>query len=337
MAVDIDADPDIGGMFLVAVNSKRDENGRDDLIPEAGNRRAHTRGHIPRSGLVQLESPSQQTRDDRPETDIGQPEPIRGSDVPAAAAHGLEEPIRYRPTQLFAQHAADDDGNKLQADLLRIEVEFLAEGDGHLDDEGDVAVAENDGVGTRGDHHPGEPAEEQGLDELAHLQGARISASWDEPAEEALSRCGRRVIIDNIYGLLSQKDVRNELDEVNDDEDPEDPLVADVVRDKTHDKWPAGGSKCQHQCPPADLLRAFLGLTELRDYSTADANRWRDEDAREHSSHHLAAIRGAAGASDVADETSKDGQQEYMVSAVDGGDGFPDERRYSQQQDLGAQ
>lgn len=60
----------------------------------------------------------------------------------------------------------------------------------------------------------------------------------------------------------------------------------------------------------------------------------RDEDCSNNSSCHLASVRSAEDAPDIAHHAAKDGQQTDMVAAVGRAERSPEERKDSQKEDL---
>lgn len=242
-----------------------------------------------------------------------------------------EPPVRHGTTQLLTEHAADNDGNVLQADLLRVKVEFLPESRGHLDHDGDITVAEGDGVGTSGDEDAGESTHEQRFDEFNRSEGTRVDAFGDQVSENNIA-----VVFDGrggffaffwgkIDGFFADDQVCNQLSEVDNGKNPENPLQPDMFCHETHDERSGRRANRSHERPPSQLLCAFFRLTQFSNNTATDADGRGDEDGSDDPGGHLTSVRGAPGTSDVADHASEYGEQADVISAIDGAERSPEE------------
>jgi len=61
------------------------------------------------------------------------------------------------------------------------------------------------------------------------------------------------------------------LTEVDNCEDPECPMHAQVLDNKAHDKRSSRCTDCGHQCSPPHLLRALMAEVQFCDDGAADA------------------------------------------------------------------
>lgn len=159
---------------------------------------------------------------------------------------------------MLSQHTSDNDCDELQSDLLSIEVELFSECDWHFDDDGDVGIAEGDGMGKCSDEDSWMLNQREWRDDVLRPQGFGADLSWDQLTPE--SGCFALVfaVVDR---LVADGKVHQELTEVDDREDPEDPLDANVFDHESHEEWTAGCPDRCHQCPPTYLLSSMLGLT----------------------------------------------------------------------------
>lgn len=85
--------------------------------------------------------------------------------------------IREDAAELLADDGADDKAEELEAELLLLEVKFLAEEMGQLDGDEDAAEEKGHGVGDGGEEDAELAAEEEGLDELVGADGGGVDAA----------------------------------------------------------------------------------------------------------------------------------------------------------------
>lgn len=71
LATEVNKDSNAGSVFFVAVYSKGDEDGDENLIPKSCDGHSHTRGDVPSNCFLQLEAPNEQPGKDSPESDVG--------------------------------------------------------------------------------------------------------------------------------------------------------------------------------------------------------------------------------------------------------------------------
>ena len=341
LSTDIDKHTDSRGQLFVTIDSKRSQDGGEHLVAKASNRSTNTGRDIPclvRS--LQLKPPCQKPGNDGAITDISNPQPISRAGMASSTVEILQPPVRHGSTELFTQYTADDDGNVLQANLLCVKVELLSKCRGHLNNNGNVSVAKTDGVSAGSNENPGKSSHEKRFDEVDGLEGTGVNPAWDQVSDDdipcILGGCGGglSLFLGNVYSLITNDEVGKQLDKVDNGEDPEDPLHPQVLGHESHDKRSGRGANGGHQCPPAEFLCSLFRFAKFCDDATADTDGRRDEDCSNDSSCHLASVRSAEDAPDIAHHAAKDGQQTDMVAAVGRAERSPEERKDSQKEDL---
>lgn len=73
VADEVDKHTNVGRLIPVAIHRERNENRGQDLIAKTRNSRTYTGSDIPGCGIVQLESPCQESRNDGCEPNIRKP------------------------------------------------------------------------------------------------------------------------------------------------------------------------------------------------------------------------------------------------------------------------
>jgi len=186
LAEAVDEEADLGRALGAVVDGEGDQRRRDDLDAEGRHRRTDHRRHVPvaRCGVLQLHAPHHQADDHGDEAGVGEPEALGGG--AGAGARGVrgQEPVGHGAGELLADDGADDDGEVLEAEGLGVEVEFLADGLGHHDDDGDVGVAEDEGVCNCWDENGGDGREVEEGDEGHEGEWRGVDAADLEVVEE---------------------------------------------------------------------------------------------------------------------------------------------------------
>lgn len=123
---------------------------------------------------------------------------------------------------MLADDRADNDRDELVADLLGVEVELLAKDEWCANDNGDVSVGEFDAVCDPRNQDAREPGQEQGLEETAEPNGARVDATRDKFREARPGFLGNGGILD-IKSLFTEQNIGDELNSIDNGKDPVDP------------------------------------------------------------------------------------------------------------------
>lgn len=148
----------------------------------------------------------------QPEAELG----LRGAPAEPPAPHRHPQ-VRHAPADLLADDGADDDGDHLQAVLLRVEAEELGEQLRDLDGDHDARPEELHGVRHGGDRDAGVRGVREGLDEVVPRQGRLVDAAEARvlPLEAglALLRLGGLGAAD-VARLGPEEEVEDELDGV---------------------------------------------------------------------------------------------------------------------------
>lgn len=139
------------------INSISRTNRRDDLIPPRRHRRSHQRRDIPPSStttsgtpaqLLRLHAKNHQPSNRKRKPAIRKPKPkLRARLLARPLAPQTHPAIARAPADLLPEHAADDQAEELQAELLRVEGEEGEEYYGDFHHKENAAEAEDDCVG----------------------------------------------------------------------------------------------------------------------------------------------------------------------------------------------
>ena len=223
------------------------QNRAYNLIPEACNRKPYDWSHVVRVDLICLNGEYYKAANYRCKPDICEPDAVlrcdhvRSTWLRPLTAHPK---VAAAPSQLFTEDRADDEANKLQADLLGVEAEFRREDLGDFHSAEDSNKVEYDRVrdGWNDDTRVREKFD--GREELT--DGNRFLA--DPPKVEILALEGGLLGIG--FGLATtierfrrEEEVEDELNSVRYGKDPVYPFpAAGVVGYKSHDertcRWP---------------------------------------------------------------------------------------------------
>lgn len=172
-------------------------------------------------------------------------------------ANTFHEPIAHGSTDLFTQDTSDDNGDELQSDLLSVEVELFSEGNRHFHNDGYISIAECDGMSKCRNKNAGMRSQRERRNNVQRSKGSGADLSWNQltPEPGCLS-----LVLGIVDRFISDGKVHQELAEVDDSENPEDPLDTDVLDHETHEEWAGWCTDGGHQRPPADLLATMLRL-----------------------------------------------------------------------------
>lgn len=175
-----DENPNTGSVGPVAVDRVSDHHSGDDLVTHRTNTNTNQRGDVPRvPGIVQLNQEDRYPDDTQRVAKVTQPEAVLGlrvAPIQLAAPH-IHPRVRHAPADLLADDSADDDGDHLQAILLRIEPEELGEELRDLDRDHDARPHELHRVSASGNHDTWVRSMREGLDKVVEGQRGRIDAA----------------------------------------------------------------------------------------------------------------------------------------------------------------
>lgn len=201
----------------MAVDGISDKHGGNDLVPSASKCNPDYRRDIPMQ-VRRLRRANQEDHhpDDRErEARVAEPQSElrrrRATNLLRAAVH---PGIGQDAAELLTDDGADDDAEELEAELLLVEVEFLAKELGQLDGDEDAAEEEGHGVGDGGEEDAELAAEEEGLDELIGADRGGVDAAELEVLllEVGAVVCDARA---NVAGFGAEEEVKDELDAVD--------------------------------------------------------------------------------------------------------------------------
>lgn len=177
----------------------------------------YDRSDVPHAllGLLEAHAEDDQADHGEHEADVAEPQSVFGRWAAAEFLRALVHPeIADSSADLFADDKTNQDAQKLEAQLLRVELEFGKEKLRNLDSEEHAAEAEDDGVGDGGNPDGGVTEKEERLDELEWLEGGRVDAL----EVEVLLLESRDVVADRIAhvkGLGTKEEVGDELNAVD--------------------------------------------------------------------------------------------------------------------------
>ena len=209
-----------------------------NLIPEACNRKPYNWSHVVQVDLICLNSEYHKAANYRCKPDIREPDAVLRFDLVRATrlcpltAH----PKAAAPGQLLTEDRADDEANKLQADLLGVEAEFRREDLGDLHGAEDGNKVEYDRVRDGWNDDTRVRKKVDGRKELT--DGNRFLA--DPPKVEILALKGGLLgigfgLATTVERLRREEEVEDELNSVSCDKDPVYPFPATgVVGYKSH-------------------------------------------------------------------------------------------------------
>lgn len=215
----------------MAVDGISDKHGGNDLVPSASKCDPDYRRDIPvqirrlRRGNQEDHHPDDRERESR----VAEPQSeFRGRRTTNFLRAAVHPGVRQDATELLADDGADDDAEELEAELLLVEAEFLAEELGQLDGDEDTAEEEGHGVGDGGEEDAELAAEEEGLDELIGADGGGVDAAELEVLLLEVGAVVRAACAD-VAGFGAEEEVKDELDAV------------DLLREVREESWGLNG------------------------------------------------------------------------------------------------
>jgi hypothetical protein len=201
----------------VTVDGIRNQHRRHNLVASTGDGNANDGTDVPpaRGRVLRLHQEDAHPDNGEHEAGIAQPQPVfrRG---PRAAL--LRLPVHPQVTQasaqLLAHHRAEDDAEELEAQLLCVEVEFLAKELRQLDRDENRAEEERHRVRDGGDEDARLQEEGQGVVEVVQRERAGVQT----PEVEVLfpgARGFMRNTTADVSRFGTEEDVEEELDPVD--------------------------------------------------------------------------------------------------------------------------
>jgi len=175
---------------------------------------------------------------------------------------------------LLADNRADDGTQKLQAELLGVEVELLTEQLGDFDCDHDTCEEKHDRVRKSRDNDADLAEEAERSDELVGCDLTGVDAAEQE---QTVGLCGF-VATAHVPALVAQAEVQDKLHRVGNGERPVDPAVCDAEGEKAEEErsyWHADGD---HQCPDAHVAGSICFEEHLFHDAAADCGGRADEE-----------------------------------------------------------
>lgn len=122
-------------------------------------------------------------------------------------------------------------------------MEFLASGDWHLDDQGNVCVTEGDGVGTCHNHYARVLCQREWRHDISNFQWMQADLSRDDLIQKPGAR---KLIVWVIDSFIADREIEQKLEKVDDGKNPEDPLDSNVFDHESHEEWASRGTDGGH-------------------------------------------------------------------------------------------